>query len=110
MTDKIEVIDINDNNSDAIVETPTETSPDNIVQPVEEVKQKEVKPNAKSKPRAKAKAKANYKEEVKQDEIKQEEVNQEEVKQEEVKQEEVKPKSEMGLAGFRLENHNFLDC
>ena len=83
MTAQIEVIDINDNNNDASVETPTETSPDNIVQPLEEVKQKEVKPKAKSMPRAKVKA--TDKEEIKQEEIKQEEVNQEEVKQEEVK-------------------------
>jgi len=55
MTDKIEVIDINDDNNDAIVETPSETSPDNIVQPLEGVKQKEVRPKAKSKPRTKDK-------------------------------------------------------
>ena len=39
MTAQIEVTDLNDNDNDASVETPTETSPDNIVQPVEEVKQ-----------------------------------------------------------------------
>jgi len=62
MTAQIEVVDINDNNNDASVETPTETSPENIVQPLEEVKQKEVQPNAIAKPRAKAKAKAKDKE------------------------------------------------
>ena len=52
MTSQIEVIDINANNNDASVdvsgEVPIETSPANIFQPVEGVKQKEIKPKAKS--------------------------------------------------------------